>query len=178
MVEQASKRPNRPAKYGHYLLSTRVISSLKSQEITPENLSSMTEAELLKIDGLGEQSVEEIIRMNEGGTPFPDTEDAPVEEGGTTQGPATAPSPAMSIVNLEDYEDPESLEGKELYIVALKPHNAKWLKLFGLEFCARRRIENLNYGLALEGVVRKAQSEYPMMEQAQAAEDSGVAQRV
>lgn len=134
----------------------------------------MTGEELSKIKGVGPGTISEIHRVNSGGTPYPDAEDAAVD----AEGNLSKPTPEMSIVNLGDYDNAESYDGKELFVLALKPHHAKWLKLYALEFCARRRIEDLNYGLALEGIVRTEMAGNPMEAQKVAAEDSPVAQRV
>ena len=134
----------------------------------------MTEEELSKIEGVGQTSISEVLRVNLGGVPYPEPQDAPVDE----KGKLLSPTPAMSIVNLGDYDTAESYADKELFVVALKPHHAAWLKLFALEFCGRRKIEDLNYGKALEGIVRGETARYPMAQQKIAAEDSPVAQRV
>lgn len=172
--QRMNKGPNKPVKYGPYLLSSLVIKSLRSAGKTPDNLKAMTGEELSKIKGVGPGTISEIHRVNTGGTPYPDTEDASVD----IEGHISKPSPEMSIVNLGDYSETESYDGKELFVLALKPHHAAWLKLYALEFCARRRIEDLNYGLALEGIVRGEMAGNPMEQQRVAAEDSPVAQRV
>jgi hypothetical protein len=134
----------------------------------------MTVEELSKIKGVGQGTISEIHRVNSGGAPYPNAEDASVD----IEGNLSKPTPEMSIVNLGDYDNAESYADKELFVLALKPRHAAWLKLFAIEFCARRRIEDLNYGLALEGIVRGEQARYPMEQERIAAEDSPVAQRV
>ncbi len=134
----------------------------------------MTGEELSKIKGVGPGTISEIHRVNCGGAPYPAAEDSPVD----VEGNLSKPTPEMSIVNLGDYSESESYADKELFVLALKPRHAAWLKSYAIEFCARRRIEDLNYGLALEGIVRGEMARNPIEQERIAAEDSPVAQRV